>query len=311
MIQESPLHNVFGESAISKIARWCEDKVEIADKVRNLFLTLTANPIDIKLSSDRESFFSTIHVLRFSSNVKEICGHFQSTDCPNLESVNAFVQVLIMEFTNSFLATLSKTMKSKSETEVSQNLSENTQKILFYIAGYIINALKKKYFKLTTTELKEKKMALLKSLSCSTNNSKFIENISAWFEKKNRGGLKRPCDNFFLLLRSSELVLLKNNPSVLHTRANSIRNCEIKEKIMEDFMVKYYREKLFRIPDDENDIHDKVTDVVFEDIINLFITIRGFAVQRVQRSKILKTVEKKRSGDSFRQALKSKQNVNT
>ena len=42
MIQESPLHNVFGESAISKIARWCEDKVEIADKVRNLFLTLTA-----------------------------------------------------------------------------------------------------------------------------------------------------------------------------------------------------------------------------------------------------------------------------
>ena len=131
MIQESPLHNVFGKSAISKIARWCEDKVEIADKVRNLFLTLTANPIDIKLSSDRESFFSTIHVLRFSSNVKEICGYFQSTDCPNLESVNAFVHVLIMEFTNSFLATLSKTMKSKSETEVSQNLSENTQKILF------------------------------------------------------------------------------------------------------------------------------------------------------------------------------------
>lgn len=93
--------------------------------------------------------------------------------------------------------------------------------------------------------------------------------------------------------------------------ANSLEKCVLKEKILEDFMVKYYREKLFEAPDDEDNDDDTLSAVVFEDAINLFITIRGFAVMRIQRNKLLKEHEIKKSGESFRQALKTKQALRT
>lgn len=285
----------------------------MTEKVKILFSQLTTDPINLSLSNDRESFFRKIHAIRLSSSLKELHDDIKSLEYPHFDSINVnnFLQVLVLEFTNSFLESLCQTMKTRSEVEIQENVSENDQKILFYIGGYIVHALKKRYSKLSSTETKERKKLELRNLSSKTSNSKYIDKFSTWFEKKDRGGLKRPCDNFFLLLRSVELVIRKHIINNLNMTANSLEKCVLKEKILEDFMVKYYREKLFEAPDDEDNDDDTLSAVVFEDAINLFITIRGFAVMRVQRNKLLKEHEIKKSGESFRQALKTKQALRT
>lgn len=55
----------------------------------------------------------------------------------------------------------------------------------------------------------------------------------------------------------------------------------LKESILECYMVKYYCEKLF------GECEESIQVSVLESIPELFLTIRGYAITRVQRNKIV------------------------
>lgn len=157
----------------------------MTEKVKILFSQLTTDPINLSLSNDRESFFRKIHAIRLSSSLKELHDDINSLEYPHFDSINVnnFLQVLVLEFTNSFLESLCQTMKTRSEVEIQENVSENDQKILFYIGGYIVHALKKGILSYHLPKQKKEKNWSSETLAAR----QVIQNISTNFQL----GLKR------------------------------------------------------------------------------------------------------------------------
>lgn len=146
-----------------------------------------------------------------------------------------------------------------------------------------------------TSAYREGRLQLLEKLSCKAENSSFVTKFDAWLRKNSRGGLLRPTDSFYLLVRELEIVIRKI-PDYSHSHIS----CKVKESMMESFMVNHYLKQLFG----ENSERD--LSPLLEDIICVFLTVRGFATARVLRNKLSGRTSKQ--SDSLRQALKSKNN---
>ena len=84
-------------------------------------------------------------------------------------------------------------------------VSVNDQSILFYIAGFIIKALKKRYYVVSS-----KNLTIIDKLVSHSDSSSFVTSYSEWFNKQDRGGLQKPSDNFFLLVRELEYIVRKS-----------------------------------------------------------------------------------------------------
>ncbi|CAC5374390.1 unnamed protein product [Mytilus coruscus] len=116
------------------------------------------------------------------------------------------------------------------------------------------------------------------------HSQNFVTQYSKWYNIQDRGGLQKPCDTLFLLVRKMELIVRKTTSTVLS--ANSLLTEPLMENIMESFMIKYYCNIL--MANEEGSIVSAVT----EDIIRLFLRIRGFAVTRLERNKTSKSTKK-------------------
>jgi hypothetical protein len=95
-------------------------------------------------------------------------------------------------------------VKSDSEKEQS-TVSVNDQSILFYIAGFIIKALKKRYYVVSS-----KNLTIIDKLVSHSDSSSFGTSYSEWFNKQDRGALQKKSDNFFLLVRELENIVHKS-----------------------------------------------------------------------------------------------------
>ncbi|XP_071138679.1 uncharacterized protein PF3D7_1120000-like [Mytilus edulis] len=180
-----------------------------------------------------------------------------------------------------------KVVKQASDTEQS-NLSTNDQSILYYIAGFIIKALKKRYSCVSTN-----KSSIVSKLLNSTNNTTFVTTYGKWFTKQDRGGLQKPCDTFFFLVRELETIVRKSiSPPY---SASSLSLQPLKESFMESFMVKYYTDIMFK-----GETCDTMSSMT-EDIIHLFLTVRGYAFTRIERNKISNS---SKASSGLRNALK-------
>jgi len=76
--------------------------------------------------------------------------------------------------------------------------------------------------------------------------------------------------------------------------ASSLTLVPLKESIM----VKHYADNIFKGENCAN------VSIITEDIVHLFLTIRGYAVTRVERNKT--TINRRRVSSSLRQVLKEK-----
>ena len=308
-IQESPLHNLFGKSSISEIAEFCESNKEFQISVNKSFEELASEPVNIALCDDRENLFAKFHELRLSSDVIEMGKILKDSNCPCKDDINNFIQIFLMQITNSILQELANVMKNKSK-EDNSTINENEQKVLFYVSGFIIHAVKKKYNKVHSKNEREQKLKVIDNLTSNTCDKKYLEKFATLLEKKNRGGLKYPTEHCYLLVRSIDAVVRANTDK--HLSQYSLSKCVLKEKIMEDYMVKYYTEKLFSRPvHDSSEEEDAVNSpsTYLEDIINIFLTVRGFAIARVEKNKIAmknKSSQADKAGSSFRETLKEK-----
>lgn len=175
---------------------------------------------------------------------------------------------------------------------------------MFFICGYIITALGKRYSKVKSKPNREKHLSQINGLLNTSQEHSFTVKYVKLYEIQNRGGLKKPCDKFFFLIREFERVIRENVDS--HDPSpDTFLKAELKEQILDTYMVKHYSEELFpsQIKAPENDDHSYV-----EDILNIFLTVRGFAVaksaQKKYRKEQIKDPAKAKSSASLRDALK-------
>ena len=209
--------------------------------------------------------------------------------------VRQFVSVLLFQMLKDLIAECSKFFQKVSEKTASA-ISEEDQSILFYISGYIIKALQKYSAKANKSNKEFLSSAIETMLKNESDSEKtFISKYAEWTEKLSRGGLRTASDNFFMLIRELEMVCRKNvNEKDLSV--NTFNKVVLKEKMMEEFMVKYYSEKLY------NGTHG---EYVLEKVANLFLTIRGNACARKAKAALIQASDKnKGSGKSFRKTLK-------
>ncbi|KAH3826901.1 hypothetical protein DPMN_128828 [Dreissena polymorpha] len=81
----------------------------------------------------------------------------------------------------------------------------------------------------------EKQIEHTNGLVDNSSEKTFTDKFTTLYEQKNRGGLKKPCDNFFLLVREFETVTRK----VESTRESSMLKSEMKEAIFDSLMVNH------------------------------------------------------------------------
>lgn len=139
-------------------------------------------------------------------------------------------------------------------------------------------------------------------------NSTFISRYSNWVSKNNRGGLLHPCDEFFLLVREFEICIRKHL-DFKNLSAQTLLCDNLKELVLESFMVKHYCDKLFGNIEDDT---DNIQSAILEDILCLFLTVRGYAITRVKRNELAKDSRPKKKSSGLRQSLKAlKANLNS
>lgn len=142
---------------------------------------------------------------------------------------------------------------------------------------------------------REGRFQLLEKLFCKVENLSFVIKFDVWLRKNSRGGLLRLIDSFYLFVRELEIVIRK-----ISDYSYSYISCKVKEFMMEFFMVNYYLKQLFG----ENLERDLL--LFLEDIICVFLIVRGFVIVRVFRNKFSGRISKQ--SDSLRQVLKLKNN---
>lgn len=112
-IQENPIHNIFGRSPVNVIAKFCDKNEDIMLQFKLLFVKLEAEPVNIVLSADREQLFRKLHEIRLGF-LKEMCDlekFLISAQCPCLDDIRNFLQMFMLQMTNSLLTNLATTMK--------------------------------------------------------------------------------------------------------------------------------------------------------------------------------------------------------
>jgi hypothetical protein len=300
-ISKNPLHNLFGKSPISEISEYCEDNEFFKEKVKEIFCELADLPCNIVLSDDRELLFTKLHSLRLSEDIQHLVEDMKQKDIPHPDEMNNFVQVFLMNMTKCLLENMTKMLKKECNKDCT-NISDNEQKVLFYISGYIIHALHRKYARSGTLN----KQKLNHVLGFSTDkSSETTKKYASMLENKDKGGLKLPKDNLFYMIRSMERVVSKN-VDMKSLIQQSLDKTTLKETLMEDFMVKIYIEKLCMTNETTDEDSEHVVSGLLEDICHLFVTIRGFAMAKLQRNKLQSVCKSEKSGNSFRNALKEK-----
>ncbi|XP_063412543.1 uncharacterized protein LOC134695255 [Mytilus trossulus] len=254
----------------------------LGNRFKTIFVTSSTN---LTTSCDREQLFRQLHCLRSDHTLKEEITELCLTFTPTV--VNLFIQLFIEDIIGEIFVQQIKVVKQASDTQQS-HLSTNDQSILYYIAGFIIKALKKRYSCASTN-----KSSIVSKLLNSTNNTTFVTTYGKWFTKQDRGGLQKPCDTFFFLVRELETIVRKCiSPPY---SASSLSLQPLKESFMESFMVKYYTDIMFK-----GETCDTMSSMT-EDIIHLFLTVRGYAFTRIERNKISNS---SKASSGLRKALK-------
>ncbi|KAH3860840.1 hypothetical protein DPMN_023763 [Dreissena polymorpha] len=294
------MYNILGTSNIPEIAKHCKQNAKFENYIKSI-IEKCFDGNKISSAAEREVFFMKVHACRIdpavSGDAIKALNMFGSNVSDS--DLNAFFQDCLMNLIGEFFKARRNLEKKLCENSHS-SVSDQNNKILFYIAGYIIRALEKKYYRLHDKHLREKQIENIKGLINNSSEKTFTDKFTSMYEKKQRGGLKKPCDNFFLLVREFETVIRKGE------NVHELSQMESKEKVLESFMVGHYREKLFPSAAEEEE-QETCTDQLIEDILHLFLTVRGHAkaksiVNKVKKEQ--KNENRAKTSSSLRGTLK-------
>lgn len=260
--------------------------------------------------SARELLFNRLHLKRIDPNVQlQCCNLFLQVDKSlDMISINNFSQLVMIDLIGEMCKAQTAFLQKKSDQQ-QETISDNDQTVLFYICGYLIKSLTRRYGRCRG---KPEQLQCIQSFVASGadgHGKAFLKKFENMITMKDRGGLSRPCGNFYLLVRECEIITrsLVDTNNLAH---DSMLVAPLKEKIFDAFMVKHYTEKL------QSGVSQDVASSVIEDVIGLFLTVRGHAVVRVERNKLSMNSKQKaksaqggnckstKKSSSLRQALK-------
>ncbi|XP_052071204.1 uncharacterized protein LOC127709638 [Mytilus californianus] len=263
-LEDDPMIALFGSTDFLPILQVSKHKPTIEEFFLNAFCAIFKDNASITIEADRETIFSCFHRIRLGDTLQTGgITLFQSLGFMDSSVITNFIQTFLLELMNQVLKEhLSKKMKQTQAFD--DSLTDNDQKILFYIAGFIIRALHKRYNKLKVSSLKEETLLCVQGLQDSSDTKTFLSKFKSWTVKKDRGGLKLPTDNFYLLVRHMEIIV-RQSVNLDNLSASSLCKDSLKEKIMDAFMVKHYASQLFPASDN--------TLCIMEDIVNVFLTV--------------------------------------
>ena len=213
----------------------------------------------------------------------ELLTNMHGPDIPARQFAAALLRQLLQDMIAKRSAMYETTAAKESET-----VSENEQSVLFYLSGFLIHALGKRVKRLKPDERQATYDAIdrMKVQKDEKSNS-LAKKFSTWTDKLNRGGLKIPSEDMFLLVREME------------SQSRNVAMCDLttrKEILMDKFMIKYYSERM---------MSGKYCSSILERVLSIFLTIRGNAVAR--KTKL--ALNNKTRDKALRKSLKEK-NIN-
>jgi hypothetical protein len=255
----------------------------------------------------RETLFkglnSIICDLEFTAHLRKLL----SAECVTEETDDLllFLACFIRQFSSEIMTfdfrpeELSCSADGQDEEDI--HVSDNDQKVLYLVAGFVVFSIKKKCFqqKNNKTYIKVVKLLQIFIKNNETATKQYVVKHSDWIDKINRGGLVYPADDFFLLVREMENVMRKNI-NLKKLSSETLMKTVLTQYIMSSYMVHYYWDSLCK------DVEDEMKIFVLEMVISVFLTVRSFAVVRFVKAKYEKDNAPNRAEKSLRGVLKTK-----
>jgi hypothetical protein len=292
-IATDPIYNLFGKNEVSLLCNVVLRLPDILQFFLQNFLQIFSADTNLCSAADRELLFTRFHQTRLSKKFTHGYMLLLGTLTVSTQGICHFVNVLMMELIANVLKEQVRIGLQNSAKE-HDKISHSDQSILFYICGFIARSLRKRYHRVKSMCVLKKQC--IDGLVLKTANSTFAGRFNNWVSKNDRGGLLIPCDEFFLLIREFETVI-RRIVNLDSLSANSLKCDQLKEFIMESFMVKHYGAKLFSEAEDDTQVS------VLEDILSLFLTVRGYAITRTERNKLAKGKQPQKKSAGLRKTL--------
>jgi len=219
----------------------------------------------LKCNTMMERVWGRYHILRCSSQFKTLW-------CDLLQKVSdADPNPIFYQFvTDEIFRCMIKENLSIEKDDIQddrQSLSYEETNSLRFVAGYILRALKKK---ITSSSLPNKEELLLCLIDLLESSDEVYDDSSDWVKSIDRGGLNHVSNNMSILLSCMEIVVKKHIATNRTPDDFNVKD-KLTAKILSNHNVEYYWEMIA-----ENWKEDD-SKVLLGLIVNLWITIRGFA----------------------------------
>ena len=162
-------------------------------------------------------------------------------------------------------------------THQSEQLATSTeeQKVIPYMAGYILVSLRKKLERSSHHQKEEFILCLWGMCEDETDCEDFLAYTRHWVDRVNRGGLFIVSDLSYLLFEQLELNIHKlYNLSALDTSSSLCSRDEVREAVVGSDDIQFYWSQL------SSDLDDDGSHQLLGMIVDFWITIRGFSFVR-------------------------------
>lgn len=158
-IIEKPMYNIFGISQEAKVSQHCKNNEKLKEEIQKHIFDIFKDNSGAS-SNDREKILSKLHQIRTNEkNVDRLTTEARTSvpeEFTNFD-INNFIQAFFLELVGEIFSGLANIAKKDSERK-SDSLSENDTKVIYYISGYIVRALRKRYSKIKNKIQRESKL---------------------------------------------------------------------------------------------------------------------------------------------------------
>ena len=235
------------------------------------------------LQSMKEHIYHQYHT-KFVSEIHDLDLGVEYKD-PNI--LFSTTLIITERFIQGMLNAKTKSISS-SCLQLDSN-SKQDEEVLMYISGYIIKCIKKKSVHSPNMDEVITNFLLLSDKASEHNVPR------EWTVKLDRGGLCHPSDDFFLLVRNLDLIV-SGHISTSSLSSDMVLKSVLTDKCLCSVKVTHLWAKLCKL-------ECTLSLLLLEQVVNLFLTVRGFAFARHLKQQINPTDQKK----GLRKTLKGKQ----
>ena len=318
-VSDDPVNNLTVEGIVTRgnnVKKLAEDFIKLFIKEptmltlisRNLVgkLAVIVKSVQFLKPASRENMWREVLLLLRDKSIleswKEIINDFENC------IFNSMFHYICMELVTSIVRHENQQKEGGTSEDIDTYLSDDEQQVVYYVAGYIIFSLLKKYQKiryknpqnLAAPAIIQFLLSLKTKKSSTLGGATFLQFTKKWIELVNRGGLVKVCDELFIFISQIENVMR----AVLNLKLIKMYPGEDLREIIQDKLENHpFISKSWEIIS-RNVANQDLTDIVKKQIIMKWIDIRAqsFVIAYIQilkrkLSSMSKEEKKQVSGD--------------